>query len=81
MHDGHYAAFRYEMEKRLPLIKSPTLLIGGTEAPLHDRLEAVRSLIPRCQLVIIEGGGDLLPLERTDECLKAVLEFLKEPGI
>ncbi len=81
VHDGHHVLFRYEMEKRLPLLKSPTLLISGTEAPVQERIEAAKSLIPRCRLKIIEGGGDLLPMERTDECVQAMLEFLKNPGV
>ena len=80
-HDGHQALFRYIMETRLPLIKAPTLLISGSEAPIRERVDAALKMIPRCRLVKIEGGGDILPLERPEQCNKAILEFLANPGV
>jgi pimeloyl-ACP methyl ester carboxylesterase len=77
LHAGHQALFRYELEKRLPLVKCPSLLISGSEAPLHQRIDAVLELKPRWPLIKITGGGDMLPLERPDECNRAILEFLK----
>ncbi len=81
-HNGHQAVFRYEMEQRLPLIKSPTLLItGGSSDIFHSGLEATKSLVPRCRTAVIEGGGDLIPLEKRDEFTEAVLDFLRNPGV
>jgi pimeloyl-ACP methyl ester carboxylesterase len=77
-HDGHLAVFRYNIEKRLPLIKSPTLLIYDTVGDqFHSRIEATKRLIPDCYVKIIEGGADLIPLERPDEFIQAILDFMK----
>lgn len=81
-HAGHQAVFRYEMGKRLPLIKSPVLLVtGGSQDIFHNRLEATRSLIPRCQTLVIEGGANLIPLEKPCEFTQAILDFLSNPRV
>lgn len=80
-YDAHFALWKYEMEKRLPLIKVPTLLISGTEARRQEFIKTSKKLIPRCRLMSIEGGGELIPLESPNECVQAILEFLKEPGV
>lgn len=79
--DAHHAIHRYDAETQLPLIKSPTLLMSGTRDTLFERLEATKSLIPRCRAMVIEGGGPLITLEMSDEFAQAILEFLKEPGV
>ncbi len=79
--DGHQAIFRCEMEKRLPLIKSPVLLMSGTKAPLFDRLEAAKSMIPRCKTKVFEDGTAFIMQERPQEFAQAVLDFLKNPGV
>ena len=78
---GQHAAFLHNTKERLPLIKSPALLISGSEDKLHSRHEAVKSLIPQCQVKIIEGIDDFGVLEKPDEFAQAVLDFLKNPGI
>lgn len=81
-HDGHQAVFRYPVESRLPSIQCPTLLIsGGRYDIFHSRLQVTKDLISRCRMEIIEGGGDLVPLERPDELVRVVLDFLAQPGV
>jgi pimeloyl-ACP methyl ester carboxylesterase len=81
-HDGHQAVFSYEIEKRLPLIKSPTLLIsGGSNDVFYSQLEATKNLIPRCKTTVIEGAGNLIPMERTDEFVQIATDFLSDPGV
>lgn len=81
-HDGHQAVFRYPIEKRLRLIQCPTLLIsGGKDDIFHNRLQVTRDLISRCRTEVIEGGGDLVPLEKPNEFVRVVLDFLSHPGV
>jgi pimeloyl-ACP methyl ester carboxylesterase len=75
--DAHQALFRYEMEKRLPLIKCPILLIYGTEDFLYSRMKDTEELIPGCKTKVIEGGGFILGYERAGEFSEAILEFLE----
>lgn len=75
--NAHHAAWRYEPEKRLPLIKSPILLLSGTKDIFYDRLEATKSLIPQCRTKIIEGGDSGIAREMPEEFAQAILEFLK----
>ncbi len=79
--EAHHAVFRYDIEKQLPLIKSPTLLISGTKDAFYERLEATRSLIPRCRIKGIEDGGPLIALAMPEGFAQAIFEFLEEPGV
>jgi len=81
LHDAHYAAFRYEKEPKLPLIKSPTLLMVGTEDIFYNKLEAVKSLIPRCRTKVIRGAGNVVTLEKPREFAQAILDFLQNPEV
>jgi pimeloyl-ACP methyl ester carboxylesterase len=78
-HDGHQAVFRYRIEKRLLKIHCPTLLIsGGRHDIFHERMKAVKGLIPNCCTTTIEDGGDLIPLEKPKEFSRAVLKYLND---
>jgi len=77
-HDGHQAVFRYRVENRLPLLKCPTLLIsGGDKDIFHERMEVTKGLIPDCRTRVIDGGGDLIPLEKPAEFAEVTLDFLQ----
>jgi len=78
-YDGHWLFTRYDSRPRLPLIKSPTLLVSGTF--FLDQLEATKSLIPRCKTQVIECGGVLICFEKPDEFAQAILDFMKNPGV
>lgn len=76
-HDLHQAAFQHEIEPRLRLIKSPTLLVSGSEDMFYDRLETISKLIPRCKTQVIGGGGVLICLEKPKEFAEVILAFLR----
>lgn len=78
---AHHAVFEYEEKERLPLIKSPTLLISGSDDVFYKYLEATQSLIPRCKTKVIEGGGSAIALTKSDEFAQTILEFLKNPDV
>ena len=81
--EGHWAAFPYDAELRLPLIKSPALLICGTSEleMLRQSLEPAKNLIPRSKIVMVEGGMTSLPRLKPKEFAEATLAFLQDPGI
>ena len=65
------------LEKRLPRIKAPTLVVWGTGdrfvAPLYARIFAER--IPGAQIEMIDNAGHLIGLERPEPYARAVLAF------
>ena len=79
--DGHRALYSYDIQERLPLIKSPTLLIYGSQDAYYDRRELTGNLVPRCKIKIIEGVHSLAMYEKPEEYSRAILEFLENPGI
>jgi pimeloyl-ACP methyl ester carboxylesterase len=72
---AHHAVFEYEEQERLPLVKSPTLLISGSDDIFYKYLEATQSLIPRCKTKVVEGGGSAIALTKPDEFAQAILGF------
>ena len=75
LHDLHQAAFQHDIEPRLRLIKSPTLLVSGSEDMFCNRLDTISQLVPQCKTQVINGGGILTCLERPDEFARAILDF------
>ncbi len=79
--DGHKAMYAYDTPSKLPLTKSPTLLVYGAQDPFYKKVESTRSLIPRCRVTVIEGAHNLAMWEKPQEFARGVLEFLKAPGV
>jgi 3-oxoadipate enol-lactonase len=73
------ALLAHDAEDRLGQIKSPTLVITGTE----DRVikptssDVIASLVPNAKLVKVTGGSHGFSGEMSGEFNKAVLEFLR----
>jgi len=78
--EGHPACARYEMEKSIGKISSPTLILGAQSdpfsfphvQPVREALVGARSI----EVVVIEGG--LIPLveQKSAEVALAIREFL-----
>ena len=64
---------------RLPKIKAPTLVIGGTADRITpcDNLRLLASKIPNSELVILENLGHGMFIEGADETNRVILRFLK----
>lgn len=63
----------------LPQIKAPTLLLWGEKdriIPVSDA-RRMRSLIPKCQLVVVENAGHKLPYEKPEAFVSAIQNFLR----
>ncbi|MBI2869591.1 MAG: alpha/beta hydrolase [Chloroflexi bacterium] len=74
---GEKTVFRYREEPRLPLVKTPTLLISGTKDVFHARLDVLERLMPDAAVTIIEGGDSQVLLRMPEEFTRAVLDFLE----
>jgi len=77
---GDYLACQsFDMRDRLHKITAPALIIAATD----DRMvhlsfsETLAGRIPRAALVVIQGAGHMLPLERPAEVARAVTEWLE----
>jgi len=78
--EGHLACARYEMEKSIGKINSPTLILGAQAdpfsfphiQPVRDALVAARSV----DVIVIEGGMIPLVEQKSAEVAHAIREFL-----
>jgi len=75
--EGHRIVDRYEMEKRLPLIRCPTLVIAPTADPhAYPHAPKVAAAIVGSVLVEIENGMVPLPDQMPEQFAAAVDLFL-----
>jgi pimeloyl-ACP methyl ester carboxylesterase len=66
------------LEKRLPLVKAPTLLIWGAEDRVMPRSYADRfakAVAGRSEIVTIPGAGHLAELDKPQEVAAAILRW------
>jgi pimeloyl-ACP methyl ester carboxylesterase len=76
VHDGHVAAFKYDILSRFPLITQPTLLLSGERDQFVDELETTGKLIKNCKTGVVKGGGTLVALEAPENMAEAILNFI-----
>jgi pimeloyl-ACP methyl ester carboxylesterase len=75
--EGHRVVDRYEMEKRLPLIRCPTLVIAPTADPhAYPQARNVHTALADSTLVEIKNGMVPLPDQMPEEFSAAVRRFL-----
>jgi pimeloyl-ACP methyl ester carboxylesterase len=75
--EGHLVVDRHEMEKRLPLIACPTLVIAPTADPhAYPHAPKVAAAIAGSALVEIEGGTVPLPDQMPEAFAAAIHRFL-----
>jgi len=77
--EGHFAVFMHRVEQRLPLIQSPTLIMSGDMDLFYKRVDLIKGLVPRNRVVILEGGGAFVALEKPVEFAEIILDFLRNP--
>jgi pimeloyl-ACP methyl ester carboxylesterase len=74
---GHHVVAAYAMERALPRLTMPVLLIGATADPYaHPQLERFRAALPAAGVAEIEGGMVPLPDGWPGEFAGAILNFL-----
>jgi len=71
-----------DLTARLPEVRIPTLVIGGSADVITPPAESRRlaALIPGARLEIVSGGGHMLMLERTELVDRLITEFAREVG-
>ena len=68
------------LEKRLPLIKAPTLLLWGEQDRIMPRSYAdnfAAAIKGKTELKVISGAGHLAELDKPEETASAILEWTK----
>ena len=79
--EGHRVVDRYEIDKRLPLVRCPTLVITSTADP-HAHPHAPRATaIAGSTLVNIENGMVPLPDQMPKEFAEVVHHFLSSQPV
>ena len=76
---AYYAVFHYDEQRRLPLVKAPTLLLCGTDDMFYGRLEATAKLLSHCVTRTIPNGDGLAPVTAPEAFAQNVLDFLGTP--
>ena len=69
-----------KLEKRLPLIAAPTLLVWGEQDRIMPRSYAdkfARAIKGKTELKVIPGAGHLAELDKPAETAAAILEWTK----
>ena len=67
---------RFNLLRRLPLIKSPTLFLLGRGDPTSEVAEKLTGLVQGSQAIIVEDGAHQVHYENAKEFAPAVLDFL-----
>ncbi|MGH9941772.1 MAG: alpha/beta fold hydrolase [Pyrinomonadaceae bacterium] len=75
------AAAAFDAEARISRIEAPTLVITGDEDAIVTAGNArpLAARIARAKLLVIEGAGHLVFIERAEEFNRSVVEFFSEP--
>lgn len=77
MSEGETRA-RYNTARRLPHLTCPTLAIWGADDPVNpvEMGRRTAELVPGADLVVLDGAGHDVPLDRADDLHGAVSAFL-----
>lgn len=77
MEDGHRGVGRYRMEEKTPLVKTPTLVLAGSEDPFSfPRMKPLSDSIKGSETTIINGGMVPMVDQMPEVFAKVVIDFL-----
>ena len=79
--ETHFAVFTYKTQTRLPLIKSPTLVMTTQSGGFHRRAKDVSDAIPNSKLLEIPDLPSNFLILRPHQFAAAVLGFLSDPDV
>jgi pimeloyl-ACP methyl ester carboxylesterase len=75
--EGHRVVARYDMERRLPLVRCPVLLLAATDDPhAYPSIAPLHAALPTSTVAEIPGGMVPLPDQLPREFAAAVADFL-----
>ena len=76
--EGHRVVARYEMERRLPLVRCPVLLVDAVDDPhASPFVERLHAELPASTVARIPGGMVPLPDQLPEEFATAIVSFLE----
>jgi pimeloyl-ACP methyl ester carboxylesterase len=75
--EGHRVVARYEMERRLPLVRCPVLLVAATDDPhAYQFIAPLHAALPTSTVAEVAGGMVALPDQLPHEFAAAITDFL-----
>lgn len=77
---GHHAAYMYQQDERLPLVRQPTLLLTNTGDMIYPHAERAHALRPDFAFTALKGGGVDIVDQQPEAWVDAVAAFLQGPG-
>jgi pimeloyl-ACP methyl ester carboxylesterase len=82
LHGDYSACDAFDVMERLGEVRCPTLVIGGTADRLTPPKYSVylRDHIPRADLVLVDGAGHMVMLEKPEVVVGAVSRFILLKG-
>ncbi|MHA1314920.1 MAG: alpha/beta fold hydrolase [Candidatus Helarchaeota archaeon] len=77
------ASTNFNVERKLPRIKVPTLLVyGERDAVTPVRIgRSMQRKIPNSTLYVVKNSGHMAPLEKSEEVNAAIADFLEKNGL
>jgi pimeloyl-ACP methyl ester carboxylesterase len=74
-HDGHRAAFSFDLVETLARVRTPVLVVQGLRDPLVDHAERILALLPSAEHAQLAGGAAAM-LEEPSTWTAAIQPFL-----
>ena len=82
LEEGHKAVDQYEMEKRITLVKAPTLIMTGSEDPFSfSQMKLLANAIRGSETRIVEGGMVPMADQLPQKFAAVVLGFLDDQSL
>lgn len=78
-----FASCPHDIWRYIPLLRTPCLFLYGLKSDicLKPTIRRFERLVPGATLHGFENTTHFVPMERPDECVEAILDFLKDHGI
>jgi pimeloyl-ACP methyl ester carboxylesterase len=76
--DIHDVIFAHDIEPKLAKIKSPTLVLSGSQDVFYPKLTATAAVIPGARAQVIDGAGYFITLEQPEAFARVVEDFVAE---
>jgi pimeloyl-ACP methyl ester carboxylesterase len=77
---GHHAAFMYDQEPRLALVRQPVLILTNTGDMIFDHAKRAHARFPHFSFAALEGGGIDIVDQQPEAWADEVTRFLRASG-
>ena len=79
--EAHYALLRHDTQARLPMVRSPTLVLTAPNDGFYRWVSEVKERLPRAKVQVIPDTSGHASRLRPREYADALLAFLKNSGL